>query len=207
MPGPAGKHPSRRARRNNIKSEFRTLPAVVDGPLPRWPLPPDAGMAARVETARDQVARLQAEMMDEEDGRKLARMRRQVAAAEIEAATAELQLQQAADGEQEMWAEMWQMPQATVWLETHSQRAVAQYVRLKIRAEQGNLAASTEARQWSDRLGLNPLALFRLRVEIEHAEEAAAAAAERRGDQPPPSAQPPRPDGGDDPRNGLYAVS
>lgn len=209
MPGPAPKHPSRRARRNNVKSEFRTLPAVVDGPIPLWPLAPDAVMLANVETARDQVARLQAEMMDEEDGRKLARMRRQIAAAEIAAATAELQLQQAVDGEQQMWAEMWAMPQATVWMETHSQRAVAQYVRLKIQAEQGDLKASTEARQWSDRLGLNPLALFRLRVEIEHAEEAAAAAEKRRGDQPPsqPADDQPKPGGGDDPRNGLYAVS
>lgn len=203
------KHPSIRARRNNIKSEFRTLPAVVDGPIPLWPLAPDAYMAARVEAARDQVASLQAQMASEEDGRKVARMRRQIAAAEIAAATAELQLQQAVDGEQQMWAEMWAMPQATVWMETHSQRAVAQYVRLKIQAEQGDLKASTEARQWSDRLGLNPLALFRLRVEIEHAEEAAAAAEKRRGDQPPaqPADDQPKPGGGDDPRNGLYAVS
>lgn len=209
MPGPMGKHPSRRARRNNVKSEFRTLPAVVEGPIPVWPLPPDASMAARVETVRDQVARLQADIVDEEDGRKVARMRRQLAAAEIEAATAELQLQQAADGEMQMWAEMWEMPQATVWRETHSERAVAQYVRLKIRAEQGNLPASTEARQWSDRLGLNPLALFRLRVEIEHAEEAAAAAEKRRGEPPAASdaGDQPTPGGGDDPRNGLYAVS
>lgn len=207
MPGPAPKHPSRRARRNNAKSDFRTLPAVVDGPIPEWPLPPDASMAARLETARDLVARLQSDMVDEVDGRKVARMRRQLAAAEIEAATVELQLQQAVDGEMQLWAEMWEMPQAVVWLETHSERAVAQYVRLKIRAEQGSLPASTEARQWSDRLGLNPLALFRLRVEIEHAEEAAAAAEKRRGEPPAAAGDQPRPGGGDDPRNGLYAVS
>lgn len=205
------KHSSVRARRNDPKKDFRTLALQPSSfPVPRWPLPQDASMVAKLETARDAVARLQADMADEEDGRKLARMRRQLASAEIVAATVEIQLQQAADGEQEMWAEMWAMPQATVWLETHSQRAVAQYVRLKIQAEQGNLAASTEARQWSDRLGLNPLALFRLRVEIEHAEDAQAQADARRQQQNPtdPEGVPqPKPGDGDDPRNGLYAVS
>jgi len=205
------KHPSVRARRNDPKKDFRTLalqPCSL--PVPLWPLPPDAVMQAKVESWREQVARVQADMVDEEDGRRLARMRRQVATAEIETATAELQRQQAIDGEQEMWAEMWAMPQATVWLETHSQRAVAQYVRLKIRAEQGSLPASTEARQWSDRLGLNPLALFRLRVEIEHAEDAQAQADARRQQQNPDDPQgvpQPKPGDGDDPRNGLYAVS
>lgn len=209
MPGPSPKHPSRRARRNDAKAGFRTLPlAVVDGDVPDWPLPADVAMVARFETARDAVARLQAEMADEADGRKVARMRRQIAAAEIEAATLELQLQQAVDAERELWVEMWRMPQAVVWRETHSERAVAQYVRLKIRAEQGSLPASTEARQWSDRLGLNPLALFRLRVEIEHAEEAAASAERRRsGPADGGGHGAPQPDPGDDPRSGLYVVS
>lgn len=208
MPGPAPKHPSRRARRNGAKSDFRTLASVPEGAVPVWPLPPDVALAGQLEAERDQVASLQAELAAETDGRKLARMRRQIAAAEIRCSIVEMQLKQAVDCELELWAEMWAMPQAAVWRETHSERAVAQYVRLKIRAEQGSLPASTEARQWADRLGLSPLALFRLRVEIEHAEQAAADGAKRReGPASPAPADPPKPGGSDDPRSGLYAVS
>ena len=202
MSGPPPKHPSRRARRNNAKAEFRTLSTEVTVLTPRWPLPADASMTAKVEVLQDQVAQLQAALLDETDGRKLARLRKQLPVVEIAAATAELQLQQAADGEREMWSELWAMPQATVWQETHSERAVAQYVRLKIRAEQGDLKASVEARQWADRLGLNPLALFRLRVEIEHAELAADAAEKRQGARKPVQ----EPEDGDDPRAGLYGI-
>ena len=53
-----------------------------------------------------------------------------------------------------------------------------QYVRLKILAECGDLEAGKEARQWSDRLGLNPLAMLRLRWEIDPAKAPAVDATE-----------------------------
>ncbi|SDT85163.1 hypothetical protein SAMN04488548_1162 [Gordonia westfalica] len=53
-----------------------------------------------------------------------------------------------------------------IWEESHTHREVAQYVRWKVRAEQGDLKAAAEARQLSDRLGLNPLALMRLRPRL-----------------------------------------
>ena len=77
-------------------------------------------------------------------------------------------------------------------------------MRWKIRAEQGDMKAASEARQWSDRLGLNPLALLRLRVEIE---QAAAAEDRGRARREKTQASPKRPSGkGEDPRAGLYAV-
>lgn len=99
----------------------------------------------------------------------------------------------------ELWNELWQTPQAVVWEETHSHREVAQYVVWKIKAEGGDLKAGAEARQLSDRLGLNPLALMRLQLEIEHAESARAQGEKRR------STPPARPQGGD-PRATLRAL-
>lgn len=45
--------------------------------------------------------------------------------------------------------------------------------------ELGELDAAKEARMWSDRLGLTPLAMLRLRWEVSHDE-----VAERRSEKP-----------------------
>jgi hypothetical protein len=117
-------------------------------------------------------------------------------------ATLSLQLEQANDAEVALWDELWSIPQAVIWDEAQSAREVAQYVRWKIRAEQGDLKAATEARQLSDRLGLNPLALLRLRAEIERTDEFEDRGQRRRESRPRPK----RESDGDDPRSGLYAV-
>jgi hypothetical protein len=69
-----------------------------------------------------------------------------------------------------------------------------------VAGEQGDLDAAKEARMLSDRLGLNPLALSRLRLEIEHADEVVAKGEERRRKQAPKRSDE------DDPRRGLFAV-
>lgn len=202
MSGPAPKHPSIRARRNNPKSDFRSLPSEGrEGPAPQWPLLPDVVMAARLELARDRVASIQVELGDEGDGRAKARLRRELNKNEMLVAELQLQLEQATDLETSLWSGLWSTPQAVIWEEAHAHREVAQYVRWKVRAEQGDLKAASEARQLSDRLGLNPLALMRLRAEVEHADEVEDRGKRRRE-------APKRPHSGesDDPRSGLYAV-
>jgi hypothetical protein len=61
-------------------------------------------------------------------------------------------------------------------------RDVAQYVRHKVLAEMGSLDDAREARQWSDRLGLNPAAMMRNRWLIGAA-----------GDQPQTPSTPSKP--------------
>lgn len=97
------------------------------------------------------------------------RERADVLAQEIEAA-----------GEQEqiLWVSLWSIPQAVAWERLRWTREVAQYVRLQVKAEMGDLDAAKEARQWSDRLGLSPLAMLRLRWEIA-ADEVDAARTDR----------------------------
>lgn len=201
MSGPAPKHPSARARRNNPKADFRSLPAGGRaGEAPPWPLQPDVNQTAMLDMAQDRVASLQLEVETEEDGRKRGRLRRELNKNEMTVATLTLQIEQAKDAELALWADLWAMPQAVIWEESHAAREVAQYARWKIRGEQGDLKAAVEARQLSDRLGLNPLALLRLRAEIERVEDAEDRGTRRRTPAPPKR---PR---GDDPRNGLHAV-
>lgn len=190
MPGPAPKHPSVRARRNNPKADFRSLPAEGrTGAAPAWPLQADVQATAALELNRDKVAALQVELEEAEDGRTKGRLRRSLNQAEMVVATLTLRLEQARDAEVALWEDLWSMPQAVMWEESHAAREVAQYVRWKIRAEQGDLKAATEARMLSDRLGLNPLALLRLRAEVERVEDAEDRGARRRGPRPVPRSQ------------------
>ncbi|SII92747.1 Uncharacterised protein [Mycobacteroides abscessus subsp. abscessus] len=203
MSGPNPKHPSIRARRNNPKKDFRSLPADGrEGEAPAWPLAPDVLMVASLELSRDRVAALQVEIEQAEDGRTKGRLRRELNKHELIVAKLQLQIEQAEDAEKELWSDLWSTPQAVIWDESHAHREVAQYVRWKVRGEQGDLKAATEARQLSDRLGLNPLALLRLRAEVEHVNEV-----EDRGNRRRESPKRPQPkDKPDDPRSGLYAV-
>jgi hypothetical protein len=205
MPGPAPKHPSVRARRNNPKADFRVLKS--EGrlqPAPPWPLQPSPRAQAALEFNRDRVAALQLEIAEAEDGRTKGRLRRGLNKAEILVVQLELEIEQARDAEVALWADLWRIPQAVIWEESHALREVAQYVRWKIAGEQGDLDSAKEARMLSDRLGLNPLALLKLRAEIEHVEAVEAQGEQRR--RAVPTTQAAKPKKGDDPRNGLFAV-
>lgn len=70
--------------------------------------------------------------------------------------------------EEQVWAELWSLPQAVAWEATHTPpRVVATYLRFSVLAEAGDLKAATEARQAEDRLGLNPAAMLRNRWRIK----------------------------------------
>lgn len=202
MSGPAPKNPSTRARRNNPNAGFAMLPAAGrSGVVPAWPLLPDPQMVAEKELAESKIASLQLELESAEDGRARGRFRRQLAQAELSAAVLTLKLEQSTDAEVSLWGLLWGDPQAVMWEASVAfQRTVALFVRWQVRAEQGDLKATSEARQLSDRLGFNPLALQRLRAEIEHAAEA-----EDRGKRRRSVVR--RSEGGDDPRSVLSAVN
>lgn len=207
MPGPPPKHPSRRARTNNARADFRVLPAEGrQGEVPAWPLQPDVSMTALLEVQRDRMVSLQVELEQEEDGRARGRIRRELNKLEMANAKLALEIEQATDAEAALWADLWTTPQAVFWEESHAHREVAQYVRWKIRAEQGNLDAGKEARMLSDRLGLNPLALLRMRAEIERVDEAEKQGERRRASRSKTDDEAPkkRPD---DPRGFLTSVS
>lgn len=70
------------------------------------------------------------------------------------------------DREAAIWVAIWRTPQAAAWSRLGWVLEVGLYVRLMVAAETGNVSAATEARQWSDRLGLNPAAMLRNRWRI-----------------------------------------
>lgn len=69
--------------------------------------------------------------------------------------------------ELDMWQRVWKLPQAVMWERLGWTVEVALYVRLVVDAERSAATkALAEARQWSDRLGLNPAAMLRNRWRI-----------------------------------------
>lgn len=200
MPGPPPKAPGTRARRN-------ASPAVVylpangrRGATPPWPLLDDVTMQVRAQMAERRAEQIRDEINEEEDKRTLRRLERTLDAALTEAATLEAQLRQMRTSEIDLWAELWSTPQAEMWERLAFTREVAQYVRWKVKGEMGDLDAAKEARAWSDRLGLNPLAMLRLRFEIERTDEAVDRGKRRRT-----QTSLKRTDSGDDPRSLLSA--
>ena len=204
MPGPAPKHPSVRSRRNDPSKGFTLLPVEGRGSavVPEWPLQPDPALLAQVGTLATTIDEVEVELGECDDRRSRGRLQRKLDIARERHAVATIKLELTEKGERDLWDSLWCLPQAVMWETSHAHREVAQYVRWKIRAEQGEIEAAREARMWSDRLGLNPLALLRLRVEIENAEAAAERGAARRENRRTGK----KADPDQDPRQGLYAV-
>lgn len=202
--GPPPKPPGTRARRN-AAPQTTSLPAKGRrGKAPDWPLPADAGAMQTKITAEMRAERIRDELNDETDRRKIGRLERQLDAALGEAAALKRVLEAQEEMELELWSELWSTPQATMWEKYGWYREVAVYVRWQIKAELGDLDAAKEARQWSDRLGLNPLAMLRLRWQVEQTNEAEDRGKARRR-RPAAPKQPSKPAA--DPRSILHAVS
>ncbi len=162
--GPPPKDAASRRRRNATVAMTRLPAEGRAGAPPLWPLPPDVKSAATLQVLRDDQANVlgRLDIGDERPGplrAKLASLSKRIAMLEAEQQVTE-QLQD------QLWRDLWSTPQANAWERLRWTREVAQYVRWKVKAELGDLDAGKEARQLADRLGLNPLALLRLRWEI-----------------------------------------
>lgn len=205
MPGPPPS--STRVRRNDPKKDFRSLPAGgrEGAEVPEWPLGPDVMLTSELTVSRRRLEQVESEILEATDGRSIGRMRREINTLEMSVARLELYLEQAEAAELALWAELWSYPQALIWEETHAFREVASYVRWKIREEQGDTKAAPFALARSDRLGLNPMALQKLRAEVEHADEAVDRGEQRRKSGKPEPKQPAKKKV--DPRQFLTVVS
>lgn len=173
MPGPAAKHPSVRARRNNPRNDFTSLPAAGRrGKVPAWPLLSDVQMTVGRDQAQDKVASLVGDIEGMDGGATKNRLRRQLVQARLRCAILTLQIEQASDSEKALWSLLWATPQATMWDASPAfARMLAQFVRWNIRAEQGDLAAAVEARLRGKDFGLTPLTLLGLKAEVVRVED------------------------------------
>lgn len=163
-----------RRDRPSDKDGWTTLPAEGrKGRTPKWPLPPDVRLTAALEIVHRDREVLEVQIENDSAPRgamaKLARLDQRIAELEIRAKAA-------ADAEAALWKELWQTPQAVAWERLRWTREVALYARLQVHAEIGDMEAGKEARQWSDRLGLNPTAMLRNRWKIADAAAAKSAA-------------------------------
>jgi len=136
------------------------------GAAPRWPLLDDVALTARRNVLAAKAERLRYALEDEPPGPRRTSVERRLEETDVEVETLRLQLAEQRKLEKTLWRDLWGTPQATVWERLGWTRDVAQYVRWKVLAELGNLDAAKEARQLSDRIGLTPMAMLRLRWEI-----------------------------------------
>jgi hypothetical protein len=83
---------------------------------------------------------------------------------------AEAEIEQLVERELEAWAELWKLPQATVWHQQRAARLVARYVRFLVRAEDGSLEAGRECRLLERGLLLNTITLAQARYTIDEDE-------------------------------------
>lgn len=151
MPGPP---PNPNAVRRNPRVGVIVLPAEgYKGRTPKWPLPENPRLTARIRLIRDELELLEERELDEELSRtertKLTRLRERLAIAEAERDAI-------VEGEKDLWRKLWRTPQACQWAKLKWDRDVAQYVRHKAAAEVGSLDDSKEARQRGHHLGLTP---------------------------------------------------
>ncbi|MFG3050335.1 hypothetical protein ACGFZP_05175 [Kitasatospora sp. NPDC048239] len=187
--GPAPKPASERRRRNATHATTKLPAGGRTGDPPRWPLLDDIVMTTQRDTAQRQVDELELQLLEPTlKGRPKGTAQRKLDAAQSALNIVSAQLTAAQAVEAELWSELWATPQAAAWERLGWTREVAQYVRWKAKAEQGDMDAAKEARQLADRLGLNPLAMLRLRWEVA-ADEVAEQRQDRTARQRPASAR------------------
>jgi hypothetical protein len=165
--GPVPKPAGQRQRRNATLAMTRLPAEGRKGRAPAWPFIADVVLATRRDLAAGVVAELQAKLERLElEGKPTDAAEVKLERAREKAAILTAQVKQQARLEAQLWRDVWKLPHAVQWDRLGWRRDVAQYVRHKVLAELGDIASAKEARQWSDRLGLSPQAMLRLRWEI-----------------------------------------
>jgi len=183
--GPPPKPAGRRARRNAVPAAAVLPAAGREGTAPRWPLAPNLKLSSGLRAAKDRRDRLEARY-DEEPTPGL---ERQIAVLEERIALLEDQIKASGRAEKAVWRDLWSTPQAIEWERLGWTRTVAQFARWQVLGELGDMDAAKEARQIADRLGLTPLAMLRLRWQVDGERDPAAEAPTRRRSASPSGAR------------------
>lgn len=176
--GPPPDPQALRRDRPSDRDGWTLLPAGgYAGEIPEWPLLDDVTLASARDVALSRAEQLADELAAAVDKAERSKLRRQLDQVNERVAVLDRQIDAQRSLELEVWSSVWRTPQASVWEQQGWLRDVAQYVRHKVLGELGSLKDATEARQWSDRLGLNPAAMLRNRWRVAADEVAAHRAA------------------------------
>ena len=159
--GPA---PNPHARRRGAPGSVILPAAGRTGRAPAWPLMLDIEFEVKARHAKARLDAVLEELADveAEGGKPSSGLQRKLEAAQVAAEIVEAKR----DALSKLERQAWRTPQAVAWDRLRWTRDVAQYARHKAKGELGDLEHAKEARQWSDRLGLNSQALQRLRWVI-----------------------------------------
>lgn len=176
--GPPPKAPEHRARRNASVNMTQLPAAGRPGRAPTWPLGSDIQLETAVALAKLAIKDIEDDLEWATTSKDRSAHRRKLTAAKKKHAELEARRKAATAIEREIWKALWKTPQSTQWEKRGWYREVALYARHQAKAEGGSLDDAKEARQREDRLGLNDLAMLRLRWEI-------AAPAEQQKATPP----------------------
>lgn len=172
--GPPPKPDDQRRRRNATVAMVRLPPEGRKKRAPNWPLIPDVVLTARRDLAEAKVEQLEYDLEElRSEGKPTGSVEAKLDRAREAALITNRQLAEQRKLEAALWKDLWSTPQSVEWERLGWLRDVAQYVRHKTLGELGDLDSAREARQWSDRLGLTPLAMLRLRWEVGRDEVAA----------------------------------
>lgn len=165
--GPPPKPDDQRRRRNATVATTRLPAEGRKGAAPKWPLIPDVVLTAKRDRMQAKVEVLEYDLVEaRESGKSTTGPEKKSDAAQEKLAILNAQLAEQKKLEAALWRDLWKLPQAVQWERLGWLRDVAQYARHKVLAELGEIESAREARQWSDRLGLTPLAMLRLRWEV-----------------------------------------
>ena len=183
--GPPPKPDDQRRRRNATVAMVRLPAEGRKKRAPNWPLIPDVVLTARRDLAEEKAERLEEDLLElRMAGKPCGVAEAKLDRAKEAALIANRQLAEQRKLEAALWKDLWSLPQSVEWERLGWLRDVAIYVRHHVLGELGDLDNAREARQWSDRLGLTPLAMLRLRWEVVRDEVAA------KRDAAPPAAGP-----------------
>lgn len=175
MPGPPQKPDDQRARRNATLAMTRLPAGGRTGRVPAWPLVADVKLTAERDTAKAAVADLTDQLDYQRETHAspaaIAGTMRKLDRATTALAIYNATLRQQRKLEADTWRALWHTPQAVEWDRLGWTREVAMYVRHRVLGELGDLAQAVEARAWSDRLGLTPLAMLKLRWAVGDKDE------------------------------------
>lgn len=138
--------------------------------IPDWPLRPEVKTRGQLDQWEEKHAWLQAQLNEATDKSAINKLEYRLEPLEAKIGLLRLQVESAEELEREIWAEVWEMPQAEMWERMRAHREVAQYCRFKAHAELGSMEAVQPARMLGDRLGLTPKSMNDLRWTIPAAE-------------------------------------
>ena len=137
------------------------------GRVPAWPLASDSKLDVDIALTKLAIRGMADELDWLGSARERSAMRRKIDRAKKHLAETEAMKKAASVEERKIWTALWKTPHATQWEKRGWFREVALYARHQAKAEAGSLDDSKEARQREDRLGLNDMAMLRLRWTIQ----------------------------------------